>query len=258
MLNHFFWNNIKEIHVRRRMDITMKNGKIPSLPKSETTSREAWRVLGIMSEFVSATDQLRDIRPAVSIFGSARVPEDHPYYDLTQRIAKALSDAGFSVISGGGPGLMEAANKGAFEGRSPSVGLNIELPFEQRPNPYQNISINFHYFFSRKVMFVRFATAYIVMPGGLGTLDEMMEALTLIQTSKSPKMPVILVGTPFWKGLVDWIRERLLGEGMISSGDMDLFSVMDDPQDIVNAIFKFYEKRGFEHTQEEWELMLRL
>lgn len=236
----------------------MKNGKLPSSPKPEGISREAWRVLGIMSEFVSATERLKDIRPAVSIFGSARVPEDHPYYALTERIARALSDAGFSVISGGGPGLMQAANKGAYEGRSPSVGLNIELPFEQMPNPYQNIGINFHYFFSRKVMFVRFATAYIVMPGGLGTLDEMMEVLTLIQTGKSPQIPVILVGTEFWKGLVDWIQSHLLGEKMISENDMNLFSVMDDPQEIVNAIFKFYEKRGFEHTQEEWELMLRL
>jgi uncharacterized protein (TIGR00730 family) len=236
----------------------MKNGKLPSTPKAEGASREAWRVLGIMSEFVSATERMKDIRPAVSIFGSARVPADHPYYHLTERIARELSDAGFSVISGGGPGLMEAANKGAFEGRSPSVGLNIELPFEQQPNPYQNIPINFHYFFSRKVMFVRFATAYVVTPGGLGTLDEMMEVLTLMQTGKSPKIPVILVGTQFWKGLVDWIQSHLLGEKMISPEDMNLFSVMDDPKEIVNTIFKFYEKRGFEHTQEEWELMLRL
>ncbi|MES2207766.1 MAG: TIGR00730 family Rossman fold protein [Pseudomonadota bacterium] len=236
----------------------MKKEKLPSSPKAQGVSRESWRVLGIMSEFVSATERLKDIRPAVSIFGSARVPQDHPYYALAEKIARVLSDAGFSVISGGGPGLMEAANKGAFEGRSPSIGLNIELPFEQMPNPYQNIGINFHYFFSRKVMFVRFATAYIVMPGGLGTLDEVMEVLTLIQTGKSPKIPVIMVGTQFWKGFVDWIQTHLLGEKMISPEDMDLFCVMDDPQEIVNAIFKFYEKRGFEHTQEEWELMLRL
>ncbi len=236
----------------------MKKEKLPSSPKAQGVSRESWRVLGIMSEFVSATERLKDIRPAVSIFGSARVPQDHPYYALAEKIARALSDAGFSVISGGGPGLMEAANKGAFEGRSPSIGLNIELPFEQMPNPYQNIGINFHYFFSRKVMFVRFATAYIVMPGGLGTLDEVMEVLTLIQTGKSPKIPVIMVGTQFWKGFVDWIQNHLLGEKMISPEDMDLFCVMDEPQEIVNAIFKFYEKRGFEHTQEEWELMMRL
>ncbi|CAG0994520.1 partial pyrimidine/purine-5'-nucleotide nucleosidase, partial [Rhodocyclaceae bacterium] len=168
------------------------------------TAREAWRVFGIMSEFVEATDRLASVRPAVSIFGSARVTRDSGTYRLTERIARLLSDAGFAVISGGGPGVMEAANKGAFEGKSPSIGLNIQLPMEQKANLYQDISQSFRHFFARKYMFVRFATAYVVMPGGFGTLDELLESLTLIQTRKSPRIPLILVGSDFWAGLLDW------------------------------------------------------
>ena len=159
--------------------------KLPAAQAPELMqSKESWRVFGIMSEFVSATERLRDIHPAVSIFGSARTPHDHPYYQLTEEIARLLSDAGFTVISGGGPGIMEAANKGAFYGKSASVGLNIQLPHEQHNNPYQNISQSFQHFFTRKVMFVKFASAYVVMPGGFGTLDELMEALTLVQTGR--------------------------------------------------------------------------
>ncbi len=165
-----------------------------------------------MAEFVDATERLKQITPAVSIFGSARTPVDHPYYKLTEDVAKRLSDAGFSVISGGGPGIMEAANKGAFAGDAPSVGLNIELPFEQQGNPYQDISINFQHFFMRKVMFVKYASAYVVMPGGFGTLDELMEAITLVQTGKSLNIPIILVCEPFWRGLVEWIKTTLLNE----------------------------------------------
>ena len=174
-------------------------------------SKESWRVFGIMSEFVSATERLSDIHPAVSIFGSARTPHDHPYYQLTEEIARLLSDAGFSVISGGGPGIMEAANKGAFYGKSPSVGLNIQLPHEQHNNPYQNISQTFQHFFTRKVMFVKFASAYVVMPGGFGTLDELMEALTLVQTGKTRRMPIILVGSKFWGGMVEWFKSIAAG-----------------------------------------------
>jgi len=221
-------------------------------------SKEAWRVFGIMSEFVSATDRLSQIHPAVSIFGSARTRPDQPNYLLTEQIARLLSDAGFSVISGGGPGIMEAANKGAFYGNSPSVGLNIQLPHEQVGNPYQNISQTFHHFFARKVMFVKFASAYVVMPGGFGTLDELMEALTLVQTGKTRRIPIILVGTQFWGGLLDWFRTALLDEQVISPGDMDLIQLIDEPQAVVNAIFKHYETRGFQPSEAEREKQLYL
>ena len=223
-----------------------------------TAARESWRVFGIMSEFVEATERLSPIRPAITVFGSARVKPGTPYYDLTERIARQLSDAGFAVISGGGPGLMEAANKGAFAGRSPSVGLNIQLPHEQKENPYQNISQTFRHFFARKYMFVRFASAYVVMPGGFGTLDELLEALTLIQTGKGRKIPLILVGSAFWKGMVDWFRERLVTEGMIDPEDMNLIQVLDTPEDVVNAIFSHYESRGFSLLPEERDMMLNL
>ncbi len=233
-----------------------------SLPHSPTAelmhSKEAWRVFGIMSEFVSATQRLNNIHPAVSIFGSARTPHDHPYFQLTEEIARLLSDAGFSVISGGGPGIMEAANKGAFYGKSPSVGLNIQLPHEQHNNPYQNVSQTFQHFFTRKVMFVKFASAYVVMPGGFGTLDELMEALTLVQTGKTRRIPIILVGQKFWGGLVEWIKNTLLAEKMISPEDMDLIKIIDDPRAIVDAIFKHYETRGFEPSEAEIEKQLNL
>jgi uncharacterized protein (TIGR00730 family) len=233
--------------------------KLPPMQSPELMqSKESWRVFGIMSEFVSATERLRDIHPAVSIFGSARTPHDHPYYKLTEEIARLLSDAGFSVISGGGPGIMEAANKGAFYGKSSSVGLNIQLPHEQHNNPYQNISQTFHHFFTRKVMFVKFASAYVVMPGGFGTLDELMEALTLVQTGKTRRMPIILVGSKFWGGMVEWFRTSLLEEQMISAGDMDLIQVIDEPEQIVAAIFKHYETRGFEPSVAELEMQLNL
>ena len=163
------------------------------------SARESWRIFGIMSEFVEATERLAAIRPAVSIFGSARTPPDSPYYALAESIARQLSDAGFSVISGGGPGIMEAANKGAFLGKAPSVGLNIQLPHEQHNNAYQDVSQSFRHFFVRKFMFVRFASAYVTMPGGFGTLDELLEALTLVQTGKARRIPIILVHEPFWR-----------------------------------------------------------
>jgi len=232
--------------------------KDPQLKAKAASGQDAWRVLGIMSEFIEATARLRDIRPAVSIFGSARTPVDHPVYELTERIARLLSDAGFSVISGGGPGVMEAANKGAFYGKSPAVGLNIELPMEQHSNPYQDISQTFRHFFPRKYMFVRLASAYVVMPGGFGTLDELMEALTLVQTNKTPKMPVILVGSEFWGGLLDWFRDRLVAEKLISPEDMDLMQIIDDPDEIVAAIFRHYESSGFAHLPPEHDLLLNL
>lgn len=221
-------------------------------------SGEAWRVFGIMAEFVEATERLAAVRPAVSIFGSARVERDSECYRLTETIARLLSDAGFSVVSGGGPGVMEAANKGAFEGKSLSIGLNIQLPHEQAANHYQDISQSFRHFFARKYMFVKVAAAYVVMPGGFGTLDELLEALTLIQTGKTPRIPLILVGSEFWGGMLDWFRERLVAEGMISPGDMELIQVIDEPEAVVAAIFDHYETRGFGPLPEEHELLLNL
>jgi uncharacterized protein (TIGR00730 family) len=239
-----------------------EKGKIPHLAKPSTsgftTSQEAWRVFGIMSEFVEAAQRLSAIRPAVSIFGSARTLPDSPYYQLTETIARQLSDAGFSVISGGGPGIMEAANKGAFQGKSPSVGLNIQLPHEQATNSYQDISQSFRHFFARKYMFVRFANAYVVMPGGFGTLDELLEALTLIQTGKSRKIPIILVHEPFWRGMIDWFRSTLVSEKVISPEDLNLIQVIDKPEEVVEAIFRHYEMRGFAQHPSEHELLLNL
>ena len=211
---------------------------------SALLSREAWRVFGIMAEFVEATDRLQSIKPAVSIFGSARTPCEHEYYKLTEEIARLLSDSGFAVISGGGPGIMEAANKGAYFGRSPSVGLNIQLPHEQHGNPYQDISQTFRHFFARKVMFVRHASAYVVMPGGFGTLDELSEALTLIQTGKSRNIPIILVGRAFWGGMVEWFKTTLVAEGMISPEDMNLICVLDDPKAVVEVAVNLHEPQG--------------
>ncbi|MEP7274946.1 MAG: TIGR00730 family Rossman fold protein [Betaproteobacteria bacterium] len=236
--------------------------KIPELidPQALYTSngQEAWRVLGIMAEFQLAADRMRGIRPAVSMFGSARIKAGHAYHAKAKTIARKLSDAGFSVISGGGPGLMEATNQGAHEGRSPAIGLNIMLPHEKSGNPYQDISLTFRYFFARKMMFVRFASAYVVLPGGFGTLDELTECLTLVQTGKSRRIPIILVGGSFWSGLVDWFRDRLVGEGMIGADDIDLMRTIDDPDEIVEAIFHFYENRGFQPTAEERDKMLNL
>jgi uncharacterized protein (TIGR00730 family) len=230
----------------------------PELLDKSWSARESWRVLAIMAEFVEATERLNAVRPAVSVFGSARTPPDHPYYELTEHIARELSDAGFTVISGGGPGIMEAANKGAFYGRSPSVGLNIQLPHEQLSNRYQDISQTFRHFFARKVMFVKFASAYVVMPGGFGTLDELMEALTLVQTRKTRRIPIILVQASFWKGMLDWFRSTLVAEKMIDPEDMDLIQVIDEPSAVVKAIFSHYEKRGFEPSAAEREALLNL
>jgi uncharacterized protein (TIGR00730 family) len=230
----------------------------PELLEKSWSARESWRVFAIMAEFVEATERLSAVRPAVSIFGSARTPPDHPYFILAETIARQLSDAGFTVISGGGPGIMEAANKGAFFGRSLSVGLNIQLPHEQLSNRYQDISQTFRHFFARKVMFVKFASAYVVMPGGFGTLDELMEALTLVQTRKTRRIPIILVQSSFWKGMLDWFRDTLVTEGMIDAGDMDLIQVIDEPAAVVQAIFSHYEKRGFEPSAAEREALLNL
>jgi len=236
--------------------------KIPELIDPQamytTNGQEAWRVLGIMAEFAAATERLRGIRPAVSMFGSARIKPGHPYYEKAETIARLLSNAGFGVISGGGPGLMEACNRGAFAGKSPAVGLNILLPHERGGNSFQDVSFDFRYFFARKMMFVRFASAYVVMPGGFGTLDELSECLTLVQTGKSRRIPIILVGAGFWNGLLDWMRDTLVSEGMIGAQDLSLMQVIEEPEEIVKAIFDFYENRGFEPSRADREKMLNL
>ena len=241
----------------------MTSQKLPSMVQPELldgddVNHESWRAFEIMAEFVGATENLKAIMPAVSIFGSARTKPDHPNYLLTEEIARLRSDSGFSVLSGGGPGIMEAANKGAFPGRGASVGLNIKLPFEQHGNAYQDIGISFKYFFMRKVMFVKYASAFVVMPGGFGTLDELMEAITLVQTGKSRKIPIILVSKQYWTGLVDWLQNTLVAEGMASPADMDLIQIIDEPQQIVDAIFKHYETTGFELTPAERKMLLYL
>ena len=225
---------------------------------SSTLSRESWKIFQIIAEFVEGFERLSKIAPSVSIFGSARIAKDHPYYELTEKIARELSDAGFTVVSGGGPGIMEAANKGAFAGKSPSVGLNILLPNEQSGNAFQDITLNFRHFFSRKVMFVKYASAYVVLPGGFGTLDELAEILTLVQTGKSRKIPIILVQSDFWEGLLDWFKQSLLKDGTISKSDLDLMQVINDPSEVVTAIFDYYEGRTFEPSTEEQEKLLEL
>ena len=244
------------------MAITAPKVPKPSDPqlvkRSQNAARESWRMLEIISEFVTATERLQAIQPAVAIFGSARTTPQHPYYAVAEDIARRLSEAGFSVISGGGPGIMEAVNKGAFEGASPSVGLNIQLPHEQGANSYQDVSHTFQHFFARKVMFVKLSCAFVMMPGGFGTLDELMEVLTLVQTGKIRRVPVILVNSAFWSGLTDWIRGQLIADGMIGVDDPDLLQVIDDPQKVVDAIFDHYQFRGFEPSPAEREAELAL
>lgn len=241
----------------------MDTEKTPLLPgmlpiNDGQLTRESWKIFQIMAEFVEGFERLAQIKPSVSIFGSARTDPEHSSYKLAEDIAKLLSDSGFSVVSGGGSGIMEAANKGAFAGKSPSIGLNIDLPHEQTGNDYQDIRLNFRHFFSRKVMFVKYASAYVVLPGGFGTLDELAEILTLIQTGKSRRIPVILVDSEFWSGLIDWFGNTLVKAGTINAEDLDLFKVLDEPQDVVDAIFEHYDARGFEPSAEEQEILLEL
>jgi uncharacterized protein (TIGR00730 family) len=204
----------------------------------DMTVRDTWRMFHIMAEFVEGFDILPDAYPAVSIFGSARTHPDSPTYRAAEETARLLVKCGYNVISGGGPGVMEAANKGASESGGKSVGLHIQLPNEQQPNQFANIRLEYRYFFVRKVMFVKYAVAYVIMPGGLGTLDELFESLTLIQTDRIRSFPVILMESNYWKGLVDWLRNTLLERGAISPEDLDIFTVVDTPQEAVNIIRK--------------------
>lgn len=204
---------------------------------------QSWRIFRIISEFTEGFDRLSKINNAVSIFGSARLKPDHPYYKKTVELASLLGQHGFAIITGGGPGIMEAANKGAFQQKQLSVGLNIELPMEQTHNPYLDLSLDFRYFFVRKVMLVRYSMGYVCMPGGFGTLDELFEALTLMQTNKIYPIPLILFGSEFWQGLVDWIKTVLIEFKTISEKDLDLIVVTDDPQEVLSVMVQHREMR---------------
>ncbi len=203
---------------------------------------ESWRVFRIMGEFVEGFEELAPLGPAVSIFGSARTPPEHPFYQKCVETAKLLAEAGFSIITGGGPGLMEAANKGAREAGACSVGLNIELPFEQHDNPYADLKIHFRYFFVRKTMFVKYAQAFVIFPGGFGTLDELFEALTLIQTGKIKNFPVVLFDSEYWGPLLEWLEGTVQAQGKISVGDLDFMKVTDNPEEVVDHVVTRYTK----------------
>jgi uncharacterized protein (TIGR00730 family) len=205
-------------------------------PIDDFSVKESWRLFRIIAEFVDGFETMAEIYPAVSIFGSSKVGPGEPLYEKARTIARLFAENGFHVITGGGPGLMEAANRGAAEGGAKSVGLNIHLPMEQKPNSYANVVLDFRYFFIRKVMFVKYAQAYVVLPGGFGTLDELFEALTLIQTDRIKPFPVILVGNDYWTGLVNWIHDRLLETGKILPQDLDLIQQVDDPEEVVAAV----------------------
>jgi uncharacterized protein (TIGR00730 family) len=214
------------------------------------THSDPWRVLRIMGEFVEGFDTLAEVGPAVTIFGSARIKESDPLYSAAVETARLLGEAGLTIITGGGPGIMEAGNHGAQEAGAPSVGLNIELPFEQGVNPYVETAIEFRYFFVRKTMFVKYAQAFVIFPGGFGTMDELFESLTLIQTGKVQNFPVILFGSAYWQGLLDWLRTTMLAEGKIAPADLDLLIVTDSPTEVRDVILKSMDGLGARHEQE--------
>lgn len=235
----------------------LSEGKLGQQPPPKMTDREVhawhqihtrdmWRIFRIMSEFVEGFDKLSRLGPCVSVFGSARTKPDHPYYKMGEEIGRYLVEREYGVITGGGPGIMEAANKGAREAGGMSIGLNIVVPHEQEGNPYvdHDKKINFNFFFVRKVMFVKYAMGFIVLPGGFGTMDELFESLTLIQTGKSTRFPVVLVGKDFWGGMVDWLSDAVLSAGNISAGDPDLFKLTDDPREAVEIIDSFYREHA--------------
>jgi hypothetical protein len=231
---------------RHKGPVTLRGGAIPpstaderlldSRTRDEWKTKDAWRALRILSEFVEGFEELSDLPPAVSVFGSARSRPDSPDWTLAEQVGAALARAGYAVITGGGPGVMEAANKGASEAGGLSVGLGIELPFEQRLNDWVQVGIDFRYFFVRKTMFVKYAVGFVVLPGGFGTLDELFEALTLVQTKKVTRFPVVLMDTAYWAGLFDWIRATMLRDGKIGASDLDLICLTDDPEEAVRHI----------------------
>jgi hypothetical protein len=228
-------NEIKENPGRH---VTQDEQLLEAPTQAEFIHTDTWRVFRIMGEFVEGFDHLATVTRGVAIFGSARTLPDSPQYDAARETAALLAKAGFAVITGGGPGIMEAANRGAFEAGGLSIGCNIELPFEQRPNPYLTRSLTFKYFFVRKTMFVKYSTAFIIFPGGFGTLDELFEALTLIQTRKIRNFPVVLFGKSYWQGMLDWIGDKLLGEEKISAADLRLLLVTDSPAEAVDLVVR--------------------
>ncbi len=234
---------------RRTADEGLLNREGPSTPRARApelgdfTHTDPWRVLRIQSEFVYGINALAELGAAVSVFGSARFKEGHPSYAQARAMAKALVEAGFGVITGGGPGIMEAANRGALDANGVSVGLNIELPFEQKGNPYTTISVNFRYFFVRKTMFVKYSNGFVIFPGGFGTMDELFEALTLVQTQKIKRFPIILFGSDYWRGLVDWIKGTLLDAGAVSAEDLNLLIVTDSIEEARDILVDCYNTR---------------
>jgi len=233
---------------RHKGPVTLRGDAIPpstaderlldSRTRDEWKTKDAWRALRILSEFVEGFEELSDLPPAVSVFGSARSKPDSPEWELAERVGAALARAGYGVITGGGPGVMEAANKGAARAGGLSVGLGIELPFEQRLNEWVQIGIDFRYFFARKTMFVKYASGFVVLPGGFGTMDELFEALTLVQTKKVTRFPVVLMGSAYWSGLLDWVRTTMLTDGKIGPADLDLIFVTDEPDEAVRHILE--------------------
>lgn len=211
-------------------------------------SRESWKIFQVIAEFVEGYERLVHIKPSVSIYGSSKLKSDSPYYELAYETALLLSDAGYSIVTGGGPGIMEAGNKGAFQGKSFSVGLNIVLPGEVLNSKYQDISLRFRHFFTRKVMFVKYASAYVIMPGGYGTIDELSEILSLIQTKKTRRIPVIMATTEFWQPLINFFRDTMLKQKLITQEDFELFRTADTPQEILEQIEEFYREHGHDHT----------
>jgi uncharacterized protein (TIGR00730 family) len=232
---------VTDVHRPATTDEEILGSQVPTIATERTESERLARIEG---ELARGFDALGHITRGVSVFGSARIPEGHPDYTLAREVGRRLGEAGFAVITGGGPGIMEAANRGARDADACSIGLNIELPFEEGANAYQDIELTFHFFFTRKVMFVRYANAFVVFPGGFGTLDELFEALVLIQTRKIRSFPVVLVKSAWWSGLVEWMRERLAGEGMISPGDIDLLQCTDDPAEVVEIVEAGARRQG--------------
>lgn len=230
-------------------DEELLNRQVPSTPRSRApelgafTHTDAWRVLRIQGEFVHGINALAEVGAAVAVFGSARLKEDSPWYSSARELSQLLVEAGFAVITGGGPGLMEAANRGAAEAGGLSIGCNIELPFEQIGNAYANLSINFRYFFVRKTMFVKYANGFVIFPGGFGTLDELFEAMTLVQTGKISRFPIVLFGSSYWAGLISWIRDTMLAEGMISPEDLNLLIVSDEIEEVRDVMVDCYNTR---------------
>jgi len=236
---------IVDTSIRDYDAIATEDEKLLQAPSDahDFTRSDPWRVMRIMGEFIEGFDNLHDVKRGVSLFGSARTHPDDPQYQAAQEVARLLAEAGFAIITGAGPGIMEAANKGAKLGGGKSIGCNIELPFEQGANPYVDTLVNFRYFFVRKTMFIKYSNAFIIFPGGFGTLDEAFEALTLIQTGKIYQFPVILFGRHYWAGLIRWLQSRVLGEGKISAGDLDLMLLTDDPREAAEAVIQAWNSQ---------------